>query len=171
MKTEKGKCNHDEFVQGQIGEECQGCYHHHKGGGSCERCGITLEEALKGADNYCLEKRPHDHGNDGNIYLRETTGWEEKIRRILEEKIGYENEIWYMRPSDENGNFDEFETELVQPLLKEIHHQIASAVEAREMEISEAVKKMKTYTGGSSVNEKDKRVNKAEVLSIINPSK
>lgn len=52
-----------------------------------------------------------------------------------------------------------------------ISQAIASAVEAREMEISEAVKKMKTYTGGSSVNEKDKRVNKAEVLSIINPSK
>lgn len=34
--------------------------------------------------------------------------------------------------------------------------------------IEEAVKKMKTYTGGSSVNEKDKRVNKQEVLSIIN---
>ena len=52
-----------------------------------------------------------------------------------------------------------------------ISQAIASAVVAREREISEAVKKMKTYTGGSSVNEKDKRVNKAEVLSIINPSK
>lgn len=40
---------------------------------------------------------------------------------------------------------------------------------AREKKrMSEEVEKMKTYTGGSSVNEKDRRVNKQEVLSIIN---
>jgi hypothetical protein len=49
-----------------------------------------------------------------------------------------------------------------------IQDAITTAVEAREREISEAIKKMKTYTGGSSVEEKHKRVNKQEVLSIIN---
>lgn len=41
-------------------------------------------------------------------------------------------------------------------------------ISAREKELVEEVEKMKTYTGGSSVNEKDRRVNKQEVLSIIN---
>ena len=40
-------------------------------------------------------------------------------------------------------------------------------ISAREKEIEDEVEKIKTYTGGSSVNEKDKRVNKAEVLSIL----
>ncbi len=40
-------------------------------------------------------------------------------------------------------------------------------ISAREKEIADEVEKIKTYTGGSSVNEKDKRVNKAEVLSIL----
>ena len=52
-------------------------------------------------------------------------------------------------------------------LKSEILSFITTAVVKREKEIADEVEKIKTYTGGSSVNEKDKRVNKAEVLSIL----
>ncbi len=45
---------------------------------------------------------------------------------------------------------------------------IENLLEQEKKRMSEEIAEMKTYTGGSSVNEKDKRVNKQEVLSIIN---
>lgn len=44
---------------------------------------------------------------------------------------------------------------------------LENLLEQERNRMSEEVEKMKTYTGGSSVNEKDKRVNKQEVLSIL----
>ena len=52
-------------------------------------------------------------------------------------------------------------------IKSEILSFITTAVAKRELDIADEVEKIKTYTGGSSVNEKDKRVNKAEVLSIL----
>ena len=95
MSTKKGKCNHDKFVQGQLGEECL-------------KCGL-LRTTIDYIEGY---------------HQSEVVEWEKGV------------EHW--------------------------------AKEAREREISEAIKKMKTYTGGSSIEEKHKRVNKQEVLSIIN---
>ncbi len=45
---------------------------------------------------------------------------------------------------------------------------IENLLEQEKRRISDEIEEMKTYTGGSSVNEKDKRVNKQEVMSIIN---
>ena len=51
---------------------------------------------------------------------------------------------------------------------EEIKSFIENLLEQEKRRMSEEIEEMKTYTGGSSVNEKDKRVNKQEVLSIIN---
>ena len=51
---------------------------------------------------------------------------------------------------------------------EEIISFIENLLEQEKKRISDEIEEMKTYTGGSSVNEKDKRVNKQEVLSIIN---
>jgi hypothetical protein len=51
---------------------------------------------------------------------------------------------------------------------EEIKSFIENLLEQEKRRISDEIEEMKTYTGGSSVNEKDKRVNKQEVLSIIN---
>lgn len=128
------------------------CYHHHKNGGNCERCGITLEEALKGANKYCLEKRPHDHGNDGNIYLREkVTGWKRDFYNNFEKKYGA------------------FLTEEQVRLRSYIHHQIASAVEEERKRITDEAERLPawklpngSYLSAVSIN---------KVISIINPSK
>jgi len=54
-----------------------------------------------------------------------------------------------------------------EPTIGTVKSFIRELLSQREKEIADEVEKMKTYTGGSSVNEKDKRVNKSEVLSII----
>jgi hypothetical protein len=70
---------------------------------------------------------------------------------------------------DENGIYPTGECykKLYDFVVSQKKKAIASAVAKRELEIADEVEKIKTYTGGSSVNEKDKRVNKAEVLSIL----
>lgn len=61
--------------------------------------------------------------------------------------------------------------DIANKLANFIHYEVLSekkkALTADRKELREKVEGMKTYTGGSSVNEKDKRVNKQEVLSLL----
>ncbi len=52
-------------------------------------------------------------------------------------------------------------------LFPVVQEEISKAIAEDRKELREKVEGMKTYTGGSSVNEKDKRVNKQEVLSLL----
>ena len=53
-------------------------------------------------------------------------------------------------------------------LADDVKSFIENLLEQERKRMSEEIEEMKTYTGGSSVEEKHKRVNKQEVLSIIN---
>lgn len=137
MSTKKGKCNHDKFVQGQLGEECL-------------KCGL-LRTTIDYIEGY---------------HQSEVVEWEKGVEHWAKNLEKMVNDI-------NSGKCHKVDIprhciDFLKSYSSVLHHKIASAVEAREREISEAIKKMKTYTGGSSVEEKHKRVNKQEVLSIIN---
>ncbi len=70
----------------------------------------------------------------------------------------------YSELSEEEKESDRREVRSYLPLLES---KISKALTAEKKELREKVEGMKTYTGGSSVNEKDKRVNKQEVLSLL----
>lgn len=70
----------------------------------------------------------------------------------------------YSELSEEEKESDRREVRSYLPLLES---KISKALTAERKELREKVEGMKTYTGGSSVNEKDKRVNKQEVLSFL----
>ena len=59
-------------------------------------------------------------------------------------------------------------TAVLEGSIEEVKSFIENLLEQERKRMSDEIAVMKTYTGGSSVNEKDKRVNKQQVLSIIN---
>ena len=89
------------------------------------------------------------------------------------ESIEWEEDSWCVSIVAEAMTFARTEpigkdaSHITRKLREKVSQAITTAVAKRELEIAEEVEKIKTYTGGSSVNEKDKRVNKAEVLSIL----
>ncbi len=78
--------------------------------------------------------------------------------------------LWAFRAyGNQNGfkdqnKYAEVEIEKIKAFIQS---KISEAIAAERKELREKVEGMKTYTGGSSVNEKDKRVNKQEVLSLL----
>ena len=52
--------------------------------------------------------------------------------------------------------------------IEHTKHYITNTLTARDKEVEEIVKNATVYTGGGSVEEKDHRINKAELLSALN---
>lgn len=95
--------------------------------------------------------------------LQKESEWEENLKKSFLKELDFLSDHWVNGDDKPPFSFGGWREEVANEFVK-----IAkTAVSNREKEIAEEVEKMKTYTGGSSVNEKDKRVNKAEVLKII----
>ena len=87
------------------------------------------------------------------------------INQPIEEKWKEEFEKFIRHPITQKKNEPRMFFSVI--LADDVKSFIENLLEQERKRMSEEIEEMKTYTGGSSVNEKDKRVNKAEVLSIL----
>ena len=91
-------------------------------------------------------------GNKMAMYVLDPADYERWSRQI---------DTPYSELSESEKESDREESRNYLPLIENL-------LEQERKRMSEEIEEMKTYTGGSSVEEKHKRVNKQEVLSIIN---
>ncbi len=155
MKTEKGKCNHDEFVQGQLGEECLKCgllrttIDNIKGYPQSEKCDCAEISCKDGCtrDHTCKTFRCEKCQSES---VSEIVEWEKEECQVRWKYHGTFNVVCgALYPCSQHTSREDRK--------KWIDEIVASAVEAREREIKSDLLKVADEIEGEELRSEVER--------------